>query len=204
MIGYIYKTTDLTNNKIYIGKHESTTFDLNYFGSGRIIKSKLKKYGPEIFKCELLESAETLEELWEKEIFWIKYFNATNSEIGYNLSEGGCGGQRNRSYLKVTKDDKSKRIRKDELDQYLNEGWIHQHSRRYEVDHKEERRQYKKEWAQKNAERLKLYQQQYREKNKEKLKLKSKLDEEKRKKDPKRIEYKKQYNKNYYQKQKLD
>jgi hypothetical protein len=37
--GYIYKTTNLLNNRIYIGKHKGE-YNPNYFGSGLIIGDK--------------------------------------------------------------------------------------------------------------------------------------------------------------------
>ena len=37
MIGYIYKTTNNINQKIYIGKHQSSEYDNKYFGSGIIL-----------------------------------------------------------------------------------------------------------------------------------------------------------------------
>ena len=43
MYGYIYKTTDLRNNKIYVGQHKSEIFDTSYYGSGKIIKKIIKK-----------------------------------------------------------------------------------------------------------------------------------------------------------------
>lgn len=65
MYGYIYKTTNLINNKIYIGKHKSNLFDINYYGSGKIIRRALNKYGKDSFKLELLEECGSLEELSE-------------------------------------------------------------------------------------------------------------------------------------------
>ena len=50
MYGYIYKTTDLRNNKIYVGQHKTKTFDNKYFGSGIVIQQLLQKYGTSIFK----------------------------------------------------------------------------------------------------------------------------------------------------------
>ena len=55
MIGYIYKTTNLINGKIYIGQHKSSSFDTNYYGSGKLLIKALKKYGKENFKIELIE-----------------------------------------------------------------------------------------------------------------------------------------------------
>lgn len=50
-----------------------------------------KKYGIENFNIEIIDIATTKEELNTKEIYWIKEYNATNREIGYNLTIGGDG-----------------------------------------------------------------------------------------------------------------
>ena len=42
MYGYIYKTTNVITGKIYIGKHKSNSFDVNYYGAGKIIRRALK------------------------------------------------------------------------------------------------------------------------------------------------------------------
>ena len=68
MYGYIYKTTNLINNKMYIGKHRSTVFEPDkYIGSGPILIKAIKKYGKENFKCELIEWCETKQQLDERE-----------------------------------------------------------------------------------------------------------------------------------------
>lgn len=85
----IYKITNLINGKIYIGKDESDR--LNYFGSGKIIKSAINKYGLANFKKEILEICNNREKLCEREKFWIKQVN-TKSPIGYNIANGGNGG----------------------------------------------------------------------------------------------------------------
>ena len=93
MYGYIYKTINLINNKIYVGKKKSDVFlKEQYLGSGKYITNAINKYGKENFSVELIDSAETLEELNEKEIYWINYFDARNSNIGYNIAPGGDGG----------------------------------------------------------------------------------------------------------------
>jgi hypothetical protein len=51
--GYIYKTTSLLNNRIYIGKKEGN-FNPDYFGSGILLKQALKKDGKQKFKLELI------------------------------------------------------------------------------------------------------------------------------------------------------
>lgn len=86
----IYKTTNLINNKFYIGKDAKNT--KSYFGSGKVLKLAIKKYGKENFKKETLKECKTLEELNELEKFYISYFDSTNPKRGYNLTDGGTGG----------------------------------------------------------------------------------------------------------------
>lgn len=92
MYGYIYKTTNLVNGKIYIGQHKSTNFDARYYGSGLLLREALKKYGKDNFTIEVIEECASKKELDEKEIYYIYLFDAMNSDIDYNLSLGGTGG----------------------------------------------------------------------------------------------------------------
>lgn len=85
---WIYKTTNLINNKIYIGQTRYIDND-NYFGSGNLILQAVKKYGKENFKKEILDSAKNQEELDEKEKKWIKFYNSQDKSIGYNIADGG-------------------------------------------------------------------------------------------------------------------
>ncbi len=52
-MSYIYKTTNLINNKIYIGKRNGN-FDIKYLGSGIAITHAIKKYGKINFKVEAI------------------------------------------------------------------------------------------------------------------------------------------------------
>ena len=54
-VGYIYKTTNLVNKKIYIGKRQKSSFDKNYLGSGKKLKSAIMHYGTNAFVCEVLQ-----------------------------------------------------------------------------------------------------------------------------------------------------
>ena len=90
MCGYIYKVTYLKNGKIYIGQKKAKKFlGKRYLGSGKIIRSLVEKEGEDCFEVELIEEIDDESKLDEREIYWIKYYNATNREIGYNISEGG-------------------------------------------------------------------------------------------------------------------
>jgi len=71
---HVYKTTNLINNKIYIGQEKGN--DINYLGSGKILKLAIKKYGVENFKKEILQTCTNQKELNESEIYWI-----TNEEF---------------------------------------------------------------------------------------------------------------------------
>jgi len=89
MYGYIYKTTDLKHDKIYIGQHKSSQFDTKYYGSGRIITDLLKNYPRDNFTCQILCECQSQDELNEKEIYWINELDSRNPDVGYNLSSGG-------------------------------------------------------------------------------------------------------------------
>ena len=85
----IYEIKNNINGKSYIGQYSGESFD-KYFGSGKLIKSAIKKYGLENFSKIILEECFNKTELNEKEIFWIDKLKTI--ENGYNLTEGGTGG----------------------------------------------------------------------------------------------------------------
>jgi len=87
----IYKTINLVDGKIYIGKDVKS--NPTYLGSGVRLKYAIKKYGIDSFKKEVLED-DILDKktLSEREIYWIAHFNSNNKLFGYNLTKGGDGG----------------------------------------------------------------------------------------------------------------
>ena len=97
---YISKITNKINNKIYIGQaYNKTIYDRfnrhikeAYPQSKSYIDRAIAKYGSQNFTCELIDTAKNLQELNQKEIYWIAYYNSTNHNIGYNLTPGGDGG----------------------------------------------------------------------------------------------------------------
>jgi len=110
--GIIYKITNLVNGKIYIGQ---TIRKLNrrisdYKSSIKTFKDKqktkncriylaLSKYKIDNFNFEIIDYADNENTLNEKEIYWIKFYDSTNKEKGYNLTSGG---KKNFSYTKQT------------------------------------------------------------------------------------------------------
>jgi hypothetical protein len=82
-------TTCLVNGKIYIGQKHSKKFIRSYLGSGRAIILAIKKYGKENFKVRVLHTCYKGKCLNRWEIYYIKLYNSTDREIGYNIAKGG-------------------------------------------------------------------------------------------------------------------
>ena len=103
--GIIYKITNKINNKVYIGQTiRKGGFDARYgCGTGNIkfthnvhLKRSIEKYGIENFEVEKeFDKAYSQEELNEKEIYWIKFYDSINPEHGYNKKSGGENGRLN-------------------------------------------------------------------------------------------------------------
>lgn len=89
----IYKMTNIINNKVYIGQTQLT---LSHRMSQHIhrnvgaIDKAIKKYGIDNFKVEVIEECHDLDELNEREKYWIETLNC-KSPNGYNLTDGGEG-----------------------------------------------------------------------------------------------------------------
>lgn len=150
MYGYIYETTNLINGKKYIGQKKSKIFlEEKYLGSGKILRQAIEKYGKENFSVKLLCKCNKQKTLDEKERYYINKYRKENIEI-YNIAAGGndfsnpfCTGEANHFYGKhhtkeakekisnafknriwITKNKVNKFIKPEELDLYLQQGWI--------------------------------------------------------------------------------
>lgn len=88
----IYCTTNLINNKIYIGKHKTSNPYDDYLGSGKNLNAALKKYGKEYFKKEVLFVFNTAEEMENKEIEIVTEDFCKRPDT-YNIAPGGQGGK---------------------------------------------------------------------------------------------------------------
>jgi group I intron endonuclease len=100
----IYKITNNINGRIYIGQTirsitQRFTAHCTKNGSRSYIGKAIKAHGRDNFSIEQIDSASTIEELNNKEVYWIAYYNSTDLSIGYNLAYGGD----NRKMLDSTK-----------------------------------------------------------------------------------------------------
>ena len=96
--GIVYKLTNKLNGMPYVGK---TTRPLEvrfkeHTKADSYIGNAIRKYGEENFSREVIEECETPEQLNEREIFWIAFFNCRKPN-GYNQTDGGDVG--NTSFL---------------------------------------------------------------------------------------------------------
>lgn len=113
MTFYLYKITNLINNKIYFGKTNNITKRWSKHKYAAKNKSKndfsylhrsMLKYDYNNFVIEKLLEFDTEKEVFDAETTFIKKYGSKNSEIGYNLTFGGEGS----SGYKHTSENKKK------------------------------------------------------------------------------------------------
>lgn len=93
----VYKITNKTNGKIYIGaskdiekrfyEHKSTYNSKRKYN--KTLYAAFRKYGIDSFNFEVLEKT-SLENMFEREKYWIQYYDSYRN--GYNETLGGEGG----------------------------------------------------------------------------------------------------------------
>ena len=106
----IYKATNLINDKIYIGlttkslEHRISVHKKDSKRHNTYFYQAIRKYGFENFKWEVVDTAITMEELEEKERYYIKLYGSfDNKEIGYNTQSGG------NNLYEITKEQRKQR-----------------------------------------------------------------------------------------------
>ena len=87
----LYKTTNIKNNKFYIGVHETFNLEDGYLGSGKRFKNSLYYHGKENFKREILEYFDNTESMYNRESEIINEELLKNPKC-LNLVLGGKGG----------------------------------------------------------------------------------------------------------------
>ena len=97
---WIYKITNIQNQKVYIGQtirpikdrfHRHVNDAMNNILDTHFARA-IRKYGKDNFIIEEIDSANNQEELNQKEQYWIRYYNSI--ENGYNETDAisKCGG----------------------------------------------------------------------------------------------------------------
>ena len=108
--GYIYKITNTVNGKVYIGL-TTNNFNKRYSAKGEGIErvynyylqrikkeqfynkhllNSIEKYGFEAFEViKEFDTAYSIEELKEKERYWVSFYKSNDANYGYNRTEGG-------------------------------------------------------------------------------------------------------------------
>ena len=91
---YVYIITNLINGKKYIGMsiNKKSYFKGWYFGSGKLIKQAIEKYGKENFTKEIVKEFDNEDDtrLFERNLIIER--NAVDDPMYYNLAPGGYGG----------------------------------------------------------------------------------------------------------------
>lgn len=98
MIG-IYVIENIANRKVYIGRSKDIGSRIsshkhnlrNNIHINKYLQNAWNKYGENNFKFYVLEECNTLEDTYDKEIFYIDKFKSCDRKYGYNLSKGGEG-----------------------------------------------------------------------------------------------------------------
>ena len=120
---FIYKISNSINNKVYVGQtirpiEERFKRHINDAINNILdthFARAIRKYGRENFKIELIDCAETQDELNIKEQYWIRYFDSINN--GYNETDAlyKCGGNTYASKSKEELIEISKKIKDTKL-----------------------------------------------------------------------------------------
>jgi hypothetical protein len=103
-LGVLYKATD-PQGHCYIGQHvgDGSDVGITYFGSGKYFNRVRKKHGDDYFTYWVFSKWLTQEERNQGEIYYIKFFQSTTKENGYNIGTGGEGGD---TFSNLSEEDK--------------------------------------------------------------------------------------------------
>ena len=96
----IYKITDLTNSKIYVGKTKNLKRRIREYSNTKVSKKRkyrimniIREKGISNFEFSIIEENIPDEKIDEREMYWIKTLQSRDIEIGYNSKAGGIGGK---------------------------------------------------------------------------------------------------------------
>jgi group I intron endonuclease len=140
MYGIIYKATS-PSGKVYIGQTVKTLSRRKGNHKDQSLKSyhsyhfanAIRKYGIDNFVWEQVDTADSKEELNQKEKYWIAYYNSTNPTFGYNSQNGGSNGTpSNETRKKMSEVQKGRKAtaqsrRKNSEAKIGNKNWLGKH-----------------------------------------------------------------------------
>lgn len=99
-MAYIYKVTNLVNNKVYIGQTTKTIerrwqqhiYEATHKGHGENypLHAAMRKYGIENFIIEKLEQCQD-DDRYDRETYYINLFQSLVNQYGYNIALNGAG-----------------------------------------------------------------------------------------------------------------
>ena len=113
MNGFVYKWTDSSNGKYYIGSHLGSPTD-KYKGGGTVFRRAYKKR-KEFFSREIIYTGKHFRELEE---FILQEVDAANDNMSYNLKNKAIGagfGKDNHMYGKSLTDEAKEKLRQHNL-----------------------------------------------------------------------------------------
>ena len=119
----IYKITNLVNDKVYIGQSARGVQQRFHRHIQDAMSERLdthfaraiRKYGPENFVVDVIDTADTQDELNRKEQYWIRHYDSIHH--GYNETDATykCGGNTYMSKTELELFSISDRIRESKL-----------------------------------------------------------------------------------------
>ena len=94
---YIYKITNTVNNKVYIGQTVQTNPKMRWYahladarrGKKSYLYDSIRKYGQESFVWEIIDNAESTDELNVKEEYWLNFYRGQGVVVYNNREAGG-------------------------------------------------------------------------------------------------------------------
>lgn len=121
---FIYKTTNILNNRYYIGRHSTNNLKDGYIGSGTMLKRSIKKYGLQNFKFEILYFCENFKELVKLEKHIINQ-SLLKDDLCMNMCEGGLTpilfGEHNGNFGNKWSEDMKKSLSIKKTGKYVGE-----------------------------------------------------------------------------------
>jgi hypothetical protein len=126
----VYKTTNLINNKYYIGVHATNDLNDGYLGSGKNLKLAIKKYGKEHFQKDILYIYNTKEYTPEQasELMFIKESELVTNEtlkdpLCYNAMLGGDINPNMKNTTWAIKHKIVRKIKNEQIKEFQNKGY---------------------------------------------------------------------------------